>query len=520
MATTPPTSTAHDRSAPPSDSSASLPTSSSSATAPAPLAIPSAGTQQPSSALSASLKGFRELAAVHKGASENAVETHHQQQQHPFATDEFKQAYHHARRTSFGQQAGGTQQGLSPGHAGPLPALSTSPSTSSDAGTSAGSLPTPPSSSPPPTTTKPRASTTQTTNGGTNTATNGNSLKQKKPSSTLGGVCEAPEIALENGQLGLSDQDLLGVPISSSGSTVTASPPPSTQTGAGTGMFSGGAKWGWTSSSSSSSAAASPGTTSPAALASPPIGSVGSAFAPMSLPVTGALGGPGGGDSDLLSPTHRRRGSISFATPATTTAGGGSSSVTTAVTSAAGTGIPIPTSASNGVTSPLATSPPTNDPFRMMQPLTRVVSAGAALQTPNAAKNGSAKSTSSSGAADGFGLFRRFSIGGLGARKTRPAPAQPPSPPSSFGNQHQHQLGGGNTSSNLPAPTLLEPTHASLSPATISTTEAKAKPPPPPGVRGRTLAPAGVGGGGGTGGGGTKPRKLSPMGERILRGGY
>ncbi|KWU45097.1 hypothetical protein RHOSPDRAFT_28928 [Rhodotorula sp. JG-1b] len=518
MATTPPTSTAHDRSAPPSDSLASLPTSSSSATAtsPAPLAIPSAGAQQPSSALSASLKAFRELAAVHKGASENAVDT---QQQHPFATDEFKQAYHHARRTSFGQQAGATQQGLSPGHAGPLPALSTSPSTSSDAGTSAGSLPTPPSSSPPPA--KPRTLTTQTsTTNGTNTTTttNGSSLKQKKPSSTLGGVCEGPEIALENGQLGLSDQDLLGVPISSSGSTITASPT-STQTGAGTGMFSGGAKWGWTSSSSS--AAASPGTTSPAALASPPIGSVGSAFAPMSLPVTGALGGPGGGDSDLLSPTHRRRGSISFATPATTTGGGGgSSSMTTAATSSAGTGIPIPTSAGNSVTSPLATSPPTNDPFRMMQPLTRVVSAGAALQTPNAAKNGSAKSSTSSGAADGFGLFRRFSIGGLGARKTRPAPAQPPSPPSGFGDQHQHQFSGGNnTSSNLPAPTLLEPTHASLSPATISTTEAKAKPPPPPGVRGRTLAPAGVGGGGGAGGG-AKPRKLSPMGERILRGGY
>lgn len=427
MATTPPTSTAHARSAPPSDSSASLPTSSSSAaaTSPAPLAIPSAGAQQPSSALSASLKAFRELAAVHKGASENAVDT---QQQHPFATDEFKQAYHHARRTSFGQQAGTTQQGLSPGHAGPLPALSTSPSTSSDAGTSAGSLPTPPSSSPPPA--KPRTLTTQTstTNGGTTTTTNGNSLKQKKPSSTLGGVCEGPEIALENGHLGLSDQDLLGVPISSSGSTITASPT-STQTGAGTGMFSGGAKWGWTSSSSSS-AAASPGTTSPAALASPPIGSVGSAFAPMSLPATGALGGSGGGDSDLLSPTHRRRGSISFATPATTTGGGGgSSSMTAAATSSAGTGIPIPTSAGNGVTSPLATSPPTNDPFRMMQPLTRVVSAGAALQTPNAAKNGSAKSSTSSGAADGFGLFRRFSIGGLGARKvswTLPCTRQDP----------------------------------------------------------------------------------------------
>ncbi|GAA5862365.1 hypothetical protein JCM3774_002492 [Rhodotorula dairenensis] len=502
MATSPPASTAHDRSALPATR---LPTSSPTPAATAP-------SQQPTSALSASLKAFRELAVSHKG-------TDSLEPQHPFASDEFKQAYHHARRTSFGNQTAQqpadrspTVNKLSPGLAVPaaaaVPALSTSPSASSDAGTSAGSsLTTPPSSSPPPA--KARALSQPSTSNGNGASGNGNgsgSLKAKKPSSTLRGVCEGPEIALENGQLGLSDEDLLGVPVASSASTVTGSPS-SVQTGAGSGMFAGGAKWGWTSSPS---AVTSPGATS-MAMTSPPLASAGAAFSPMSLPGPGAF--VPGGDGDVLSPgQQRRRGSVSFAAPVHSASSSSSS---------AGTVVPIP-SPSNGVTSPLATSPPTNDPFRLMQPLGRVVSAGAALQTPNAASPATASGTKSSGAADGFGLFRRFSIGGLGARKTRNIPQQPPSPPSGF-QQHQpaHQLGGSGNSANLPAPTLLEPTHASLSPATISTTEAKgsAKPPvgPSPAARGRTLAPAGVGG---TGNGGVKARKLSPMGERILRGGY
>ncbi|GAA5988737.1 hypothetical protein JCM10908_006148 [Rhodotorula pacifica] len=503
MATTLPASTRHDRS--PQTLSSSLPTSTSTA----PLAIPTtqapAQQQQPSSALSASLKAFREL-AVSQRAGDNQ-----QPEPHPFSSNEFKQAYHHARRTSFGQQGAGTATpGLaiegaalpsaahSPGQtaAATLPALSTSPSTSSDAGTSAGSLPTPPSSSPP-------AKASRIVNNNNNGSTNG-SLKVKKPSSTLGGVCEGPEIALENGQLALTDDDLLlgsgggSVPFAESPNSISAST--STVTGSAGSMFAGGAKWGWTSGTSS-------GTSS--AMASPPLGSAGAAFSPMSLPGPGTAGVIG--DTEALSPaaTHRRRGSITFAT---TSAAVGSAATSTA----GGPAPPIPaTVGGSSVTSPLATSPPTSDPFRMMQPLGRVVSAGAALQTPNANA-----SKSSSGAADGFGLFRRFSIGGLGARRTRTIPAQPPSPPSGFHHQHQHQHQ--HQSANLPAPTLLKPTHASLSPATISTTEAKAAKSPAPAAgaaRGRTLAPAGVGGAG-NGGGGAKPRKLSPMGERILRGGY
>lgn len=500
MATAPIESTRHGRS--PSAGSPKSPTV-------APLAIPppsSPPRPHPStSALSASLKAFKELSVSKEPAGGDA---------HPFASDEFKQAYHHVRFGNAGgtaahhvsQPAGSvaSQSGLGlaiTGHGNSsVPALSTSPSTSSEAGTSAGSLPTPPSSSPP------------AANKGRSLSASNGSLKVKKPSSTLGGVCEGPEIALENGQFGtdsfaVEDDALLAVPVASSDSTVTGSPvslsvSPKGGTAGGTGssLFSGGARWGWPTSTGSTALD----------LASPPTSSSAQAV-PMSLPAGRGVAPVTSPDEMILSPASRRRGSLSFASPPT------------------GLSAPAPigsaTSTSpNQLTSPLATSPPTGDQFRMMQPLGRVVSAGATMQS----QNGSAKTGD-----DGFGLFRRLSIGGFGGRKvsidrmrtlckgtnadeslpprfqTRATPAQPPSPPSGF--HHQPSM------ANLPAPTLLEPTHASLSPATVSTTEIKVATPQNGAAngRGRTLAPGAAGSGTGT-----KARKLSPMGERILRGGY
>ncbi|BGP57619.1 hypothetical protein JCM8202_000994 [Rhodotorula sphaerocarpa] len=485
MATTAPLAIPSDQTTPPA---------ASPALSAAPVPIPAPSTSSPkqpptSSALSASLKAFRELAIKENPDA------------HPFASDEFQQAYHHVRRTSFGNVGAGNpgpppNLGLAIDGAPPpatthtsLPALSTSPSSSSEAGTSAGSsLPTPPPASPP--SAKPRSLAGP---GGGN-----GSLKVKKPSSTLGGVCEGPEIALENGHAlpGADDASrspvALGIEIPSpdDSATVTGvSSSPRSSATAGGGLFAGGARWGWPASGGTAGG-------------SPPI--AGSPAGPMSLPAPGfAISSPSTANAltapdELLSPTHqRRRSSISFA------AAPPPPSAAAVVPSASTSAAPASTGAS-AVASPLATSPPTSDPFRMMQPLGRVVSAGATMQTPNSAGGNGGQG------GDGFGLFRRLSIGGFNVRKTRPTAPQPASPPSGF------QAG------TLPAPTLLEPTHASLSPPSISTTEAKAAHAPPPAgpgaQRGRTLGPGSAGGG--AGGGGTKTRKLSPMGERILRGGY
>ncbi|BGP50879.1 hypothetical protein JCM10450v2_006805 [Rhodotorula kratochvilovae] len=376
--------------------------------APAPaLSDSTSSPRSPSSALSHSLKAFADL-ALHGNARSPASGN-------PLDSLEFREAFHHARRASFNGAPTSTSIAI-PHSAGPVsadlaapppaavPGLSSSPSSSSEAGTSAGSLPTPSSS--PPAGTKAR----------TSSFGNGNGKAGRAPTSTLGGVCEGPELALERGEP-LSDADLaMSAPVRPAPPAIT---PPTGGGGSG-GIFAGGARWGW------------PGAASATGPLSPP------ATEPFAL---------------------QRRGSISFV---------GSPASGTSSTSAA--------SSASSASTVLATSPPANgagagaDPMRMMQPLQRVVSAGAALQTPAEGK---------SGVSEGLGLFRRFSISGIGARK--------------------------------PAPTLLEPTHASLPPPMPTSLSATAEPT----RRGRTLAPPAAGGGGAKG-----KRRISPMGEKILRGGY
>ncbi|BGP00617.1 Proteophosphoglycan 5 [Rhodotorula toruloides ATCC 204091] len=408
-----------------------------------PRSSPQASSTSPtSSALSQSLKAFQGLALSPPSSTAT--------QQNPLHSDEFREAFHHVRRASTGAQA---NQGrpivindtatsastLAP----PVPGLSTSPSSSSEAGTSAGSLPTPSSS--PTSTAAPALPATNT--GKARSVSNG---KVGKPSATLGGVCEGPEIAFERGELAIEDDD------------DAPSPPPALTPPASSSLFAGGARWGWP--------AAGAGSTGP----SP------AAIGPRSPPAT---------DSFL-----QRRGSLSFASAgaASTSAGlsvSPSSSVATIKTTGFAASPPNGASTSSG--SPSTSTSPTSDPFKMMQPLGRVVSAGAALQTPSSAEAGG-------GGGPGFGLFRRFSIGGLGSRKpSQPAPPAPAPP-----------------STTHPAPTLLTPSHSSLTSAPAPpalTTDTK--PASNSGTRGRSLAPPGKGGG-------AKGRKLSPMGERILRGGY
>ncbi|BGP10604.1 hypothetical protein JCM10049v2_006496 [Rhodotorula toruloides] len=396
-------------------------------------------TSPTSSALSQSLKAFQGLALSPPSSTAT--------QQNPLHSDEFREAFHHVRRASTGAHpnqgrpivisdaATGTAN-LAP----PVPGLSTSPSSSSEAGTSAGSLPTPSSS--PSSAAAPALPATNT--GKARSVSNG---KVGKPSATLGGVCEGPEIAFERGELAIEDDD------------DAPSPPPALTPPISSSLFAGGARWGWP--------AAGAGSTGP----SP------AAIGPRSPPAT---------DSFL-----QRRGSLSFASAgAASTSAGLSVSPSSSVATIKTTGFAA--SPPNGTTStssgsPLTSTSPTTDPFKMMQPLGRVVSAGAALQTPSSAEAGG-------GGGPGFGLFRRFSIGGLGSRKpSQPAPAPP--------------------STSHPAPTLLTPSHSSLTSAPAPpalTTDTK---PSASGARGRTLAPPGKGGG-------AKGRKLSPMGERILRGGY
>lgn len=87
------------------------------------------------------------------------------------------------------------------------------------------------------------------------------------------------------------------------------------------------------------------------------------------------------------------------------------------------------------------------------------------------------------------------------ALRTQTRAAPPSSPP-------------GSTFSPQPAPTLLEPTHATLPPPVPTSASATAEPT----RRGRTLSPpsATAAAGGATRG----KRRISPMGEKILRGGY
>ncbi|GAA5996050.1 uncharacterized protein JCM10292_004914 [Rhodotorula paludigena] len=382
----------------------------------------------PSSALSQSLKAFADLHLADKPAPGN-----------PLDSQEFREAFDHARRASFGNLAHQRPQLATPSTESAVPPpLSHSPSASSDAGTSAGSLPTPPSSSPPTSAllVNPPA---LPAGGKPRTMSNGaNGKVGRAPSSTLGGVCERPELDLERGDSALDDSDLVS-PVASAahGSTVT---PPSGS------IFANGARWGWPGSSTATRAPAE---------------------------------------------HHARSGSLTFVgsppAHASTSVSSGSSGATAIVTS------------------PPVASAAAADPFRMMQPLGRVVSAGAALQTPQG-KTAAATSAGGAGASEGFGLFRRFSISGLGGRKTRAA--APPSPPLAAGHSSISSSGF----SSQPAPTLLEPAHSSLPPpVAVDATATTATQ-----GRGRTLSPTTTAGGAKS----VPKRRISPMGEKILRGGY
>ncbi|GAA5917037.1 hypothetical protein JCM8208_000764 [Rhodotorula glutinis] len=366
----------------------------------------------PSSALSQSLKAFADL-ALHDSASPAAGTN-------PLDSAEFRQAFHHARRASFG-----ASNNLSSSSS----ATSTQPTT----------IPALTLSLP-----KPRS-------GASTTAPTTSTKAVRAPSSTLGGVCERPELEFEQrgGSLALDDDDLaadlcMSAPAARHIAPVVT-PPAGSAAASGGGIFAGGARWGW------------PGTVAGSANAGP-------LSPPAVEPFT--LG-------------HGRRGSFSFG------AGAGTGSSTAAASTSPGAA----SSSSSSAATVLATSPPAADPLRMMQPLGRVVSAGAALQT--------AQDGGKNGVGDGLGLFRRFSISGIGARKNRAAvPSSPPS--SGFSAQ--------------PAPTLLEPTHATLPPPVPTSASATAEPT----RRGRTLSPPVGAAATGTRG----KRRISPMGEKILRGGY
>jgi len=312
----------------------------------------------PSSALSQSLKAFADL-ALHDSASPAAGTN-------PLDSAEFRQAFHHARRASFGASAGAATTSAS-SQPTTVPALSTSPSSSSEAG----SVPTP-SSSPPSSTLslpKPRSGAAPPTAASTKAV--------RAPSSTLGGVCERPELEFEQrgGSLALDDDDLaadlcMSAPAGARHIAPAVTPPAGSAGASGGGIFAGGARWGW------------PGTVAGSANAGP-----------LSPPAV-----------EPFSLGHGRRGSFSFGAGSTTAAASSSSGIQASTS---------PSSSSSSAATVLATSPPAADPLRMMQPLGRVVSAGAALQT--------AQDGTKNGVGDGLGLFRRFSISGIGARKVRPA---------------------------------------------------------------------------------------------------
>ncbi|GAA5954939.1 hypothetical protein JCM21900_005941 [Sporobolomyces salmonicolor] len=405
-------------STPPSPSTRPLASSS-----PLPVSIPGASASSPppptkspqsaSSALSASLKAFSDLSLSNKPPVN-------------LESDEFKQAYHHARRASFGATKPTPWPIVIPDEgAAPraVPGLSTSPgSNRSDLS----SLPTPsssPSESPPLANAHPPSSI----NGGaTSSALKRSSTGGSKGTAAipmLGGVCEKDELAMERGELA-PDSDFQP-------SSAPPLPVHSREASGNTdsGLFRGGARWGWPSGSGA------------AGTHSPP----GSDMAPL------------------------RRASLTFASP------------------------PSKVPASSMVTS--ASPAAAQDPLTRMQPLGRVVSAGAALQTPGADSGGSV-----AGGHDGFGFFRRFSIGGFTGKKKPP----PPSPPSSFAHT---------VSPPPPGPQPHTPPVPFTHSKTLPSPDANALEGRP---RGRSL---GAGSAAGSGAGKGK-RKISPMGEKILRGGY
>ncbi|GAA5998685.1 hypothetical protein JCM5350_001111 [Sporobolomyces pararoseus] len=363
-------------------------------TQPIAIAAPSNDThpsssQSPSSALSASLKAFSELSLSNRPPVR-------------LESDEFKQAYHHARRASFGNgSASATRPILISDEPRHVPGLSTSPGSNvSDLS----SLPTP-SSSPPSTSAISSASLPTSSTLKRSASNGGNSNGKAAAVPILGGVCEKEEIeALESGEL------LLDEPASAPAHHHSRS----FSSTEGSTLFGGGARWGWPGSSGS-------GTNSP--------------------PQQPAL--------------PMRRASLAFASPPSTT-------------------LPLPATSTSTIKHSPPLPPTQTDPFTRMQPLGRVVSAGASLQTPH---DGSSTS-------DGLGgLFRRFSIGGFGSKR-RP---QPPSPPS---------LALPPRESTFTAP--------ESTPRPSAQDEARS--------RGRTM---------GSPGSAAKPkRKLSPMGEKFLRGGY
>ncbi|GAA5866656.1 hypothetical protein JCM1840_002421 [Sporobolomyces johnsonii] len=414
MSSTPPSPSAHSRASSNSTASSSpLPVSIPGASASSPPP-PAKSPQSPSSALSASLKAFSDLSLANKPPVN-------------LESDEFKQAYHHARRASFGATKPTTRPIVIPDEgAAPrvVPGLSASPgSNQSDLS----SLPTP-SSSPSESSFLTNAPPPASINGGAaSTALKRSSTSGSKGTAAipmLGGVCEKDELAMERGELPLGSD----VEPSSAPALPVHSREISSNTD--TGLFSGGARWGWPGGSGA------PGTHSPS----------GPDMAPL------------------------RRASLSFASPPSK--------------------LPSSSMASTS-TSPAAVQ----DPLTRMQPLGRVVSAGAALQTSGADSGGGA-----AGGHEGFGIFRRFSIGGFTGKKK----PHPPSPPSSFAHT---------VSPPPPAPQPHTPPVPLIHAKTLPSPSVNA---PESRPRGRSL---GAGSAAGTGAGKGK-RKISPMGEKILRGGY
>lgn len=274
--------------------------------------------QSPSSALSASLKAFSDLSLANRPPVK-------------LESDEFKQAYHHARRASFGNSASATRPLIINDEPRHVPGLSTSPGSNvSDLS----SLPTPSSSPPSTSANQGTTSAAPTSSSLKRSASNGGNGKEKTAAvPILGGVCEKEEIeALESGEL------LLDEPASAPAHQHSRS----VSNTEGSSLFGGGARWGW----------------------------------------------PGSGGSGSNSPPQQnlpiRRASLAFASPP------GASN------------LPLPSNAVAGHSPPLV--PTQTDPFARMQPLGRVVSAGASLQTP---KEGTGTG----------GLFRRFSISGFGSKK-------------------------------------------------------------------------------------------------------
>ncbi|KAM0791871.1 hypothetical protein ACM66B_004127 [Microbotryomycetes sp. NB124-2] len=141
---------------------------------------------------------------------------------------------------------------------------------------------------------------------------------------------------------------------------------------------------------------------------------------------------------------------------------------------------PIRRASLSATTSTSANLPP-------MAPLGRVVSAG------SGAGNGSTTASGTGGgskAADGFGLFRRLSVGGFGSRP------KPPSPPASTFGGNSNPFGNSTTSAPAPAPSAPAPAVAGGD----------------DGARGRKNLTTTA-----SGGGSRPKRRVSPFGERMLR---